>query len=168
MDLGLTYSAERASFEGYTDADWGNCPIDRRAYSGYLFLLNGGPITWDSRKQRTVATSTVEAEYVALSEGVRDAIFQKRFIAELGFPDSKELIVFSDNQGAIALAKNPVHHAKTKHIDIRHHFVRDVFKEKEFDLQYVSTDDQTADFLTKALPRAKHEHCVKLCGLYGL
>jgi hypothetical protein len=165
VDLGLVYEPDSDPLTGFVDADWGSCTEDRRSFTGYIFLLNGGPVSWDSRKQRTVALSTTEAEYMALSEGVKEAIYLQRLLQELGADEMIGSVVFCDNKGSLRLAENPTFHARSKHIDIRHHFVRDVLRTKRVTLEHVPTDHQVADFLTKGLPKMKHSWCVESSGL---
>jgi len=128
-------------------------------------MLNGGAIIWQSRRQPTVALSTTEAEYMALTEASKEVKWIRTFLAELGYGSTKSTVVNTDNQGALALAKNPVSHARSKHIDIRHHFIRESIADKSVWLQYVPTDDMTADSLTKALGRQKHYRCLTLMGM---
>jgi hypothetical protein len=137
---------------GYSDADWAGDIDTRRSTSGYVFLLNGGCISWRSKKQRTVALSSTEAEYMALSEATQEAVWLKAFMRELG-EDAGDgaLTVYEDNQGAIALAKNPEFHKRTKHIDIRYHFVREKVEDGQVMLQYCPTQDMLADLMTKPI-----------------
>jgi hypothetical protein len=165
MGMGLTYGSNAEPIKGFVDADWGSCPENRRSYTGFVFLLNGGPVSWDSKKQKTVALSTTEAEYMALSECVKEAIYLQRFLRELGFDKNAELVIFCDNRSCLKLAENPTFHARSKHIDIRHHFVRDALQDKKVSVAYVPTNGQVADFLTKGLARTKHEWCAKSVGL---
>ncbi|KAG4034616.1 hypothetical protein PC123_g28714 [Phytophthora cactorum] len=112
--------------QGYSDADWAGDIESRRSTSGYAFMMNGGCISWRSKKQRTVALSSTEAEYMALSEATQEAVWLKVFLCELGEMANDEAVkIYEDNQGSIALAKNPEFHKRTKHIDIRYHFVRE-------------------------------------------
>ena len=164
-DIGITYGCGGSSIIGFSDSDWGNCLTDRRSYTGYIFMYNGGAVSWESRKQRTVALSSTEAEYMALTEASKEAIHLKGLLKFLNSEDTPEVIVFSDNQGALKLAENPVFHARTKHIDIRHHFVREAINNGSFQLCYVSTEEMAADVLTKGLPRSKHDKCRSLIGL---
>ena len=130
--------------------------------TGYVAMLNNGAIAWRSKRQVTVALSTTEAEYMALAEATKELKWMRQLLEDLGQGPGKELdptVLHTDNQGAISLAKNPVSHAKSKHIDIRHHFVRDAVMDKIIWLQYVPTNEMTADSLTKALSRQKHEKC---------
>ena len=143
---------------GYTDADWADDIETRRSTSGYVFLLNKGCISWRSKKQRTVALSSTEAEYMALSEAIQEAVWLKAFTSELGEEVSDgALTVFEDNQGAIALAKNPEFHKRTKHIDIRYHFVREKVEEGQVVLKYCPTQDMLADIMTKPITAAQFD-----------
>lgn len=164
-DIGLVYKGDSENLRGFVDSDWGNCHIDRRSYSGFVFMLNGCAITWDSRKQRTVALSTCEAEYMALTEGAKEALFLQRFLNELGFPDLGNVTIFSDNLGSIKLAENPVFHNRSKHIDIRYHYIRNLLKEGKLKIEHVSTTDMVADVMTKGLPKSTHLKCIKMSGL---
>ena len=166
INVGLTYKSDGQPIKGYVDADWGGCIEDRRSHTGYLFLLNGSPISWDSRKQKTVALSTIEAEYMAMSECAKESVYLQRFLHELGFNDLAVLTMYCDNRSAIKLAENPVYHSRSKHIDIRHHFVRDMLKDKLFIVKHIATENQVADFLTKGLPKCKHDWCTKNAGLF--
>ena len=164
--MGLTYQSDRKPITGYVDADWGGCIEDRQSHTGYIFLLNGSSISWDSRKQWTVALSTTEAEYMAMSECAKEAIYLQRFLRELGFSNLALLTMYCDNRSALKLSENPVYHSRSKHIDIRHHFVRDMLKDKSFEVKHVPTENQIADFLTKGLTRYKHDWCTKSAGLF--
>ena len=150
---------------GYTDADWGSNPNDRRSISGNVFLLALAAITWQSRKQPTIALSTLEAEYMAESLTARQVIWLRMVLAELGFRLAKPTTLMVDNQGAISYSTNPVHHACTKHIDIQHHFVREKIVSNEIEIQHCATDDNLADLLTKALPAPKHQEFVRRMGM---
>jgi hypothetical protein len=119
-----------------------------------VFLLNGGCISWRSKKQRTVALSSTEAEYMALSEATQEAVWLKAFVTELGEDTGGALTVYEDNQGAIALAKNPEFHKRTKHIDIRYHFVREKVEDGQVVLEYCPTQDMLADLMTKPIAAA--------------
>lgn len=164
-DIGIIYGADSEPLVGFVDADWGGCHMDRRSFTGFLFLLGGCPISWESRKQKTVALSTTEAEYMAMSDCAREAEYLQKFLHELGFDSLRNLVVFCDNQSAINLANNSMYHSRVKHIDLRHHFVREMLRSKTFNLKHVSTEKQIADFLTKSLSRIKHESCTKNAGL---
>jgi transposase InsO family protein len=147
----------RPQLYGYSDANWGNDLDTRKSTSGYIFYLSYGPISWASKRQSTIALSSTEAEYMALTQAVKEAIWLRRLLHELGFEAqvSGPTKIFEDNQSSIAIAKNPIHHSRTKHIDIQHHFVRDKVETMEIELQYLSTEEMIADALTKPVPRPK-------------
>ena len=113
--------------------------------------MAGAPVSWSSRLQPTTALSSVEAEYLALSDVVKEVLWFREMLRELGFPPSGPTTINVDNTGAISLAKNPVAHQRTKHIDIRHHFIRDHIEAGDIEIQYVNTKDNKADWMTKSL-----------------
>ena len=164
-DYGIFYRRGKSLLVGYVDPDWGGSIDDRRSFTGYAFSMSGGVVAWDSRKQRTVALSTTEAKYMAMSEATKEAIHLKRFLQELGESGKKSIKLLVDNYSPQKLATNPVYHARTKHIDIRHHFVREIVESGEIVLEHVASDNMPADILTKALTKPKHEQCVHLLGL---
>ena len=118
-----------------------------------MFLIAGGPVSWKSRKQSTVALSTAEAEYVALSTAVQECMWMQRLLSELGNPPDGPTTILEDNQSSIAMAKNP--HGRAKHIDIKHHFIRDQVSIGSIELQYCPTNEMLADVLTKGLAHEK-------------
>lgn len=123
-NVGLSFGRTKEHLSCYTDADLPNNLDDRHSYTGYIFILNGCPVSWESKKQRTTALSSTKAEYMAISDAVKEAVYLRRFIDGLGFELPTKLKIFNDNNGARKLAENPVFHARTKHIDVRHHYVR--------------------------------------------
>ena len=149
----------------YTDADWGSNPNDRRSISGNVFILALAAITWQSRKQPTIALSTMEAEYMAESLAARQILWLRMVFAELGFHLAKPTTMNVDNKGAIDYSTNSVHHARTKHIDIQHHFVREKIISNQITIQHCASEDNFADLLTKALPAPKHQDFVKRIGM---
>ena len=151
---------------GYCDADWGGGDLDgRRSTTGYVFSLGSGSIVWSSKRQPTVALSTTEAEYMATTNAAREAVWLRRLLGELGYEPTEATVLYSDNQGSIRLAHNPVNHSRTKHIDVQHHFVRELIESKEVALRYCPSDANVADVLTKPLQRDKHVHCAQALGL---
>jgi hypothetical protein len=164
-DLGITYRPPTSDPEVFSDSDYAGNEDTRRSTTGCVVMFNGGAVIWQSRRQPTVALSTTEAEYMALTEAAKEVKWIRTFLAELGYGSTRSTVVNTDNQGALALAKNPVSHARSKHIDIRHHFIRESIADKSVWLQYVPTDDMTADSLTKALGRQKHYRCLTLMGM---
>jgi hypothetical protein len=165
----LEYKRGAGDIRGFCDADWANDINDRRSVTGYVFTLNGGAISWNSKKQPTVALSTSEAEYMALGQAAKEGIWLKTLLKDLRFDSQNNhpILIFSDSQSAIALSKNAVHHARTKHIDIRHHFIRETIEPKQVEIEFCGTNDMIADTLTKSLTRQKHNICVTSMGLTG-
>lgn len=139
---------------GFSDSDWANDVNTRRSTTGYAFFLCGGVISWSSKRQRTVALSTTEAEYMALTQTTKEAIWLRRLLEELGFAQTTTTI-YEDNESSISLARNPVQHARTKHIDIQYHFTREKIESKDIRLEYLPTDRMLADIMTKPLSPVK-------------
>src|SRR3982074_2233528 len=142
---------------GYCDADWAGDLDERKSTTGYAFYIGDGLVSWNSKRQTTVALSTAEAEYMAATQATKEALWLKQLLNEIGLTQSQPVLIRFDNQGCIALTKNPAYHSRTKHIDIRHHFIRDSVEVGTVQLQYCATDDMVADVFTKALARDKHE-----------
>ena len=142
---------------GWTDSDWAQDIDSRRSVGGFVFEIAGGVVSWSSKKQPTVALSTVEAEYMAASNATKEAIWLRSLLEDLGFKQVAATIIYGDNQGCIALSRNPVAHSRAKHIDIRHHFIRERIANSEIDLRYCSTKEMLADIFTKQLPRETFE-----------
>jgi hypothetical protein len=156
------------SFQGYYDADWAGDVHDRKSRYGYVFLMAGGAVSWWSGKQDVVATSTTHAEYIAQDYATRELIWILQFLKELGFPAQSTTNVFGnaanslptllgDNQGALALARNPVHHKRTKHIDVKYHFIREQLAKKILSLVYCPSQKNVADIMTKPLGKPLFE-----------
>jgi hypothetical protein len=143
--------------KGFVDASWADDRDNRRSTSGYLFFVGGALVAFRSVLQKCVALSTVQAEYQAASDAVREAFFIFQLLGEiceeLGLSFEKPIHLHEDNQGAIILSKRPASHQKNKHIDLRYHYLREKVKEGVIALVYVSTKEQLADILTKALSR---------------
>ena len=163
-DYGLVFKRTGEKLCGYIDADWAGCLEDRRSYTGYAFVMANAAISWEARKQRTVALSSTEAEYMAVSDGTKEAIYLQNYLEEIGTKPSA-VPIYNDNQGALELVKNPVHHARTKHIDARHHFVREAYGQKRIEPKYMRTEEMAADVLTKALFGPKHQQCITSLGM---
>jgi transposase InsO family protein len=136
------------------DSDWGTDLNSRKSRTGYVIYIGGAPISWRSTTQRSVALSSCEAEFYALADVVKELLWLKQFLAELGIPIDGPIVVGIDNQAAIALAQNPVSHQRTKHIDIRYFFLREHIEAGTIKLQYVNTKDNVADLLTKNVSAA--------------
>ena len=151
--------------EAYSDSDYAGCPYTRRSVTGYVMLMGKGCVSWRARKQATVATSSTEAEYKAASDACRQLEWLRIFGDELGDNVTAPTPLCMDNQGAIFLAVNPVIDRRTKHIDIRYHFIREMVEKDAVKIFYVATEDQLADSLTKSVPRVILERFVVGSGL---
>jgi hypothetical protein len=164
---GLTLGASISPVKIFVDADHANDKINSYSYFAYLVLLGDSLISWKSKKHPTVASSTTEAEYTALYEGGREAIWIRRLLQSLNISHSGPLPILCDNQAAIAIAKNTVFHDRTKHFRVHLHWIREKLAEREISTHYISTNSNLADFLTKSLSRIKHVACVEGINLTG-
>jgi hypothetical protein len=153
---------------GFSDADWAGDLDSRRSTTGFLFKFGDFPVCWKSKRQPTVALSTAEAEYMSLASAGQTAIWFRQLLADLGFRQDKATVIFEDNQGCIAMAKNPVSHERTKHIDIKYHFIRELVSNETIKVEYLSTEEMEADILTKSLSRDRHHMLCKRLGLVSL
>ena len=166
VSWGLKFTKQSSLvLDGYVDADWGGCPDTRRSTGAYIFRLGGTAISWASKRQSSVALSSCEAEYMALSQAAKEAVWLSNFVQELGVQLGEPLNIKSDSQSALALVKNPVFHARTKHIGIHYHFVRDLVWRNQISFTFCRTDQQWADALTKSVPREKLVNCLVNCGV---
>ena len=163
-NLGLVYRTAGSRVRHYTDAAFADNKKDRRSTHGYVGVNVGAACVWYSRKQRSVVTSTVEAEYIALAEGCKTAIWVNQWINEAGYL-TEPIILNGDNNGSLSLAKNPEQHARTKHIDIQYHFVREKVLENIVSVAHVSSKDQLADIITKPLTKPLFERMRLMLGL---
>ncbi|VFQ79348.1 unnamed protein product [Cuscuta campestris] len=156
---GFLMSDEELKVVGFTDASFQTDRDDSKSQAGYFFCLNGGAFSWKSFKEDTTADSTTEAEYIAAAEEAKEAVWIKKFITELGVVPSinDPISLFCDNTGAIAQAKEPRSHQKTKHIVRRYHIIREIVDKGDVMIYKVDTDDNIADPLTKPLGKLKHE-----------
>ena len=167
-DYGLVFGAKgRQGLVAYADSAYANS-VRSRSTTGFVFMINGSPVTWNSRKQTVTAQSSTEAEYMAVSEAAKQAIWIRHFLYSIG----KETVynmapttIYEDNQGAIKLADNPVNHPKTKHIAVRYHAIREHIANGEIRLEYLPTDRMVADGLTKATNHVTQERLVDGLGL---
>lgn len=165
LEYSLTYrKTGELDLHGFCDADWANCTFDRRSYTGYIFKLAGGPVAWEAKKQPTVALSSTEAEYMALTSACKEACYLRRFVSEITGKLSLVKIL-SDSQSALNLVHNPVHHNRTKHIDTRYHFIREKVSNNIVTLDYLKSIDMPADVLTKPLGPVTHSRCMTNIGL---
>ena len=156
--LGLLFKydedAECATLRAFADADWANDPVQRKSTTGYIVFFNGAPISWHSGLQSTISLSSCEAEYVALSECCREVDYLRSIIDFLHQPSESPTEIFEDNQGTIDLVNNPVHHRRTKHVEVKYHYVRDAQEKGRIVVSKVHTSLNHADIMTKATDNA--------------
>ena len=156
VHFGCVYKRQSsAELVGFSDSDLAGDVDDRKSTSGSVFLLGTSLVTWASQKQRVVALSSCEAEYIASANAACQGIWLSRLLGELLDIKAPMVRLLVDNKSAIALSKNPVHHDRSKHIDTRYHFIRSCVDRGEVDIDHVSTTEQLADILTKALGRIR-------------
>ncbi|XP_074271853.1 secreted RxLR effector protein 161-like [Silene latifolia] len=169
VEKGVWYeTSENFRLVGYIDSDWVGSLDDRKSTSGSIFTLGSGAITWSSKKQDTIALSSNEAEYVASGAAGRQAIWLRKLLADLGNEQRQATVLWCDNKFAIAMTKNPAYHARTKHIEIQHHFIRGLVSEGKVELKFCGTTDQNADLFTKSLTQAKHQMFMKRIGVCSI
>ena len=139
-DVTLKYKkSKNTQLIGYSDADYAGDLDDRCSTSGNIFLMCSGAVNWLSKKQPIVTLSTAEAEYVALSMATQKAVWLRKLLIDFGESQDQATVLMEDNQGAICIAKNPVEHSRTKHIDVRYHYIREALNEKIIELKYYPT-----------------------------
>ena len=151
MDVGIVYGEVGSELTGYADASWADQLDDRHSTSGAVFLVSGGPISWISRRQSVVALSTAEAEYIALFEAVKEAVWLKQLCRDIGLSDSGAVTIHCDSTAAAAIANNSKSSRRVKHMDIKYHYVREVIADGVVATAYCPTAEMLADMLTKPL-----------------
>ncbi|CAL8138375.1 unnamed protein product [Prunus armeniaca] len=167
-EFGLWYTYDTCvNLVGYSDADWAGCSDDRKSTSGGVFYVGNNLVAWHSKKQNSVSLSTAEAEYVVAGSCCTQLLWMRQMLEDYGLAQSCFLI-YCDNMSAIDISKNPVQHSRTKHIDIRHHFIRDLVEDKILTLEFVPSEKQLADILTKALDFQKHGTLRQSIGLCSI
>jgi len=169
IDTGITYggggNGASDGVYGYCDADYAGDLDTRRSTTGYVFLINGGAVSWASKRQATVAASTTEAEYIAAAAAAKEALWLRTLLRELG-ASQQTVSIYADNQSAMKVISNPITSARSKHIDVAHHLVRERAARGEVAFTYIPTAEMVADALTKALPEPKHTFCSKGMGVW--
>ena len=148
----------------YSDASYA-AECNRRSTTGYVVMLGGAPVSWKSTQQKNVTLSSTEAEYVAAATTVKEVIWIRSFLKELGFEQKGPTKVYEDNQGAIAIGNNPAHHQRCKHIDVKYHFLREKVADGMIELVYTKTEDMLADQMTKAIARPQFQRLNKMMGM---
>jgi hypothetical protein len=153
---------------GYTDSDHASDEDDRKSYTGYVFIICGGAVSWSTHKQSTVAFSSTESEYMALSDAAREALARKQFFCELQMPSgAKPITILSDSQSALDISENPARYRQAKHIDIRYHAIRHYIHDLKIEVDYIPSAYQPADLFTKALGATKHQRFCRTIGLHN-
>ncbi|GJX34540.1 retrovirus-related pol polyprotein from transposon TNT 1-94 [Tanacetum coccineum] len=163
-DVALCYEESGLTVKGYVDSDYAGDLDGSKSTTGYVFTLSGGIVSWVSKLQSVVAMSTTEAEYVAAAQASKEAVWLKMLLEELGH-EQDNITLFCVNQSTLYLARNPAFHSKTKHIRVQYHFVREKVEEGTVDMQKIHTDDNVADYMTKAINCDKFIWCRSSCGL---
>ena len=163
-DACLEFGRSSSSLVGYVDSDYAGDLDKRRSLTGYVFTLGGSAVSWKASLQPVVALSTTEAEYIAVTEVIKEGIWLRGLLGELSSCSDK-MDILCDSQSAIYLTKDQMFHERTKHIDIKYHFVRDVISRGDISVKKISTHENPADMLTKPLPRIKFKHCLNLIGV---
>jgi hypothetical protein len=165
LDYNITYNGNTTNsqyIKGYTDADYAGDKDEYKSTTGYIFYLANGPIAYSTKLQEITAQSTTEAEYVALATATKEATFIRAILEELDYFQQSNIPIYSDNNGALLLAKNPAFHARSKHINVRYHLIREKIADNTISIHYISTDKQVADGFTKPLPKAKFKEFLDL------
>ena len=169
IDFGLFYRKEKKlTLFGFTDSNYAGDPDDRRSTSGYVFMIGSGAVSWSSKKQQIVTLSTTESEFVAATSCACQAIWLRRLLEELHCHQQGPIPIYCDNSSAIKLSKNPVLHGRSKHIDVRFHFLRDLIKDGTINMVFCRSEDQVADILTKPLKLAAFLKLRQLLGVCSL
>lgn len=168
--LGIKYDSrshvsDRISLQAWSDSDWAADKDTRKSMSAYCIQESGGMITWSSKKQSVVALSSTEAEYAATVSAAQEIMYLRALLKPLGHEQMEPILLHCDNQSAILLAKNPVMHSRTRHVDVKLHFIRKIVEDGHVALTYVAIVENVVDMLTKALPREKHNDHTRRLGL---
>lgn len=168
LDYQIVYSAELGGSIkplGYVDADYGGDLDMRRSTSGYIFMMAGGLVSWSSKHQQMVVLSTTEAEYMVMTRGSQQALWIYNFLTEIGMGRPLPAMIMVDNNSSIALAESTKGHARAKHIDIRHHHIRERVQEGDIAISYIPSAENLADICTKPLAHAAHDYLFTHMGL---
>ena len=168
-DASLVYgnSVQSSELVGWSDSDYASDVAGRRSRTGYVFMLNGAAVSWKSQRQQTVALSTAEAEYMALTSATQEAMFLRQLMHELHQDSGSAVTIHEDNQSCIALSKNSMTTGRSKHMDVRYHFCREKVESGDIEVKYCATEDMLADALTKPLVSERHKKlCTAIMGLH--
>ncbi|GJZ66216.1 retrotransposon protein, putative, ty1-copia subclass [Tanacetum coccineum] len=165
--VGLVYDRDQGKHvdvDGFVDADYAKDPNKGRSITRYVFMVHGCVVSWKATLQHVVALSTTEAEYMVLTKAVKESIWLKGLLIELGV-NLRSVVVNCDNQSAIHLSRNAMFHERTKHINVRYHFIREIVESKEIEVAKIGTKDNAADAFTKVVPGPKFKYCMKILGV---
>ena len=161
-DVGLFFKqGEENYLHGYTDADYGQDIDDRISIGAYIFFIGNSSVSWNSKKQSSTSRSSCESKYRALAQCSTEAIWIRRLLGELKLLDNKPTHLYCDNQSSIKLSYNPVFHERSKHFEIDFHFTRQKVEENVIKVEFIPSQEQPADILTKPLRRTNFEDCRK-------
>jgi hypothetical protein len=133
----------------YSDADWASEEDGRRSQGGYVVALNGSAVAARSMRQRIVTLSSMESEYVAAVEAAKECVWMRQLLSDLGFSQDFPTTIYEDNRATICFSEAPTNHSRTKHIDVRHHYLRQLVTDSTIRLKYIKSQDNVADILTK-------------------
>ncbi|XP_075486223.1 secreted RxLR effector protein 161-like [Primulina tabacum] len=165
-DFGLWFSKlESGNLQGFSDSDWAGSIDDSKSTSGYCFSFGSGVFSWNSKKQEMVAQSSAEAEYISAANAANQTVWLRKVLTDLGHPQKQATTIWVDNKSAISIAKNPVQHGRTKHINVKYHAIREAEKIGEIKLEHISSENQVADILTKAFLKAKIQQIRSMLGV---
>jgi len=166
FNYGFIYdSSVTPKLRGYSEADYAGDTTTKQPTSGFIFMMGDGIVAWCSQRQKSVASSTTEAEYIALSKSIQKLSWLTLLISDLLETQGDTPVLYADNQSAIKLVINPENHKRTKQIDVRYHYIREKFSERMFSLKYAQSKEKLADILTKPTPRPRFQELREMLGI---
>lgn len=162
----LRLGGEKQELKAFSDSDWAGDQSTRKSTTGFVIYYAGGAVSWVSRRQACVTLSTMEAEYVALAETCQEVLWMRRLLKDLGEEQISGTIIEEDNQSCLSFAKSERTNKRSKHIETKHHFIKDLCERGEVVLEYCPTDRMNADIFTKPLGVVKHQYFVEQLGMF--